>query len=395
MQPDHVRAVVTGGVSGLGFAVAQHLVRNGGKVVLFDVAEDKAAAAVAELGEANARYLRTDVTDEAVVRENIAAASGFLGGLNVAVNCAGILGSGRVLGREGAMPLKTFTSTVMVNLVGSFNVAKAAAEVMQHNAPGEDGERGVIINTASVAAYEGQIGQAAYSASQGGVVGMTLPMAREFARFGDLHGTVLDIVHEGLARSDIRFQRSCAFHPGFQLLALLAVQRVERLAVPERADARLLRRYEAMGDEHAGGGVQANGVQALAYRPNPVLDVVRSQVQIALELAEAEHVERAPAAAQRPAIATRQRAGVHGEIVALPRAQALLACAPGGDIAGEVVRAAAELVAAAFDRLDQAFGRQPHQRDAHGVLADVQFRGDGAVPLPGGQQLEHFQFAVA
>ena len=184
MQPDHVRAVVTGGVSGLGFAVAQHLVRNGGKVVLFDVAEDKAAAAVAELGEANARYLRTDVTDEAVVRENVAAASGFLGGLNVAVNCAGILGSGRVLGREGAMPLKQFTSTVMVNLVGSFNVAKAAAEVMQHNAPGEDGERGVIINTASVAAYEGQIGQAAYSASKGGVVGMTLPMAREFARFG-------------------------------------------------------------------------------------------------------------------------------------------------------------------------------------------------------------------
>jgi NAD(P)-dependent dehydrogenase (short-subunit alcohol dehydrogenase family) len=184
MQPDHVRAVVTGGVSGLGFAVAQHLVRNGGKVVLFDVAEDKAAAAVAELGEANARYLRTDVTDEAVVRENIAAASGFLGGLNVAVNCAGILGSGRVLGREGAMPLKQFTSTVMVNLVGSFNVAKAAAEVMQHNAAGEDGERGVIINTASVAAYEGQIGQAAYSASKGGVVGMTLPMAREFARFG-------------------------------------------------------------------------------------------------------------------------------------------------------------------------------------------------------------------
>ena len=102
----------------------------------------------------------------------------------MAVNCAGILGAGRVLGREGAMPLSQFQSTVMVNLVGSFNVAKAAAALMQHNAAGEDGERGAIVNTASVAAYEGQIGQAAYSASKGGVVGMTLPMARELARFG-------------------------------------------------------------------------------------------------------------------------------------------------------------------------------------------------------------------
>ena len=184
MQPESVRAIVTGGVSGLGFAVAQHLVRGGGKVVLFDVNEDKAVAAVADLGEANARYLRTDVTDEDGVVANVAAAREFLGGLNVAVSCAGILGAGRVLGREGTMPLKQFTATVMVNLVGSFNVAKAAADAMQHNDPGEDGERGVIINTASVAAYEGQIGQAAYSASKGGVVGMTLPMAREFARIG-------------------------------------------------------------------------------------------------------------------------------------------------------------------------------------------------------------------
>ena len=184
MQPESVRASVTGGVSGRGFAVAQLLVRRGGKVVLFDVNDDKAAAAVADLGEANARYLRTDVTDEDGVVANVAAAREFLGGLNVAVSCAGILGAGRVLGREGTMPLKQFTATVMVNLVGSFNDAKAAADAMQHNDPGEDGERGVIINTASVAAYEGQIGQAAYSASKGGVVGMTLPMAREFARIG-------------------------------------------------------------------------------------------------------------------------------------------------------------------------------------------------------------------
>jgi len=184
MQLSEVRAVITGGVSGLGFAVAEHLVKHGGKVALFDVNEDKAAEAVAALGAGNAKFFRTDVSDEANVVANVAAAKEFLGGLNVAVNCAGILGAGRVLGREAPMPLKQFTTTVMVNLVGSFNVAKAAADAMQHNAPGEDGERGVIINTASVAAYEGQIGQAAYSASKGGVVGMTLPMARELARFG-------------------------------------------------------------------------------------------------------------------------------------------------------------------------------------------------------------------
>jgi NAD(P)-dependent dehydrogenase (short-subunit alcohol dehydrogenase family) len=184
MQLNEVRAVITGGVSGLGFAVAEHLVKHGGKVALFDVNEDKAAEAVAALGAGNAKFFRTDVSDEANVVANVAAAKEFLGGLNVAVNCAGILGAGRVLGREAPMPLKQFTTTVMVNLVGSFNVAKAAADQMQHNTPGVDGERGVIVNTASVAAYEGQIGQAAYSASKGGVISMTLPMAREFGRIG-------------------------------------------------------------------------------------------------------------------------------------------------------------------------------------------------------------------
>ena len=184
MQPKDIRAAVTGGVSGLGLAVARHLVAAGGKIALLDINDDKGAEAVAALGEANARYWRTDVTDEAQVAANLAQAQAFLGGLNAAVNCAGILGAGRVLGKDAPMPLKNFATTVMVNLVGSFNVAKAAADLMQHNAPGEDGERGAIINTASVAAYEGQIGQAAYSASKGGVVGMTLPMARELARFG-------------------------------------------------------------------------------------------------------------------------------------------------------------------------------------------------------------------
>ena len=184
MQLSSTRAVITGGVSGLGLAVAQHLVANGAKVALFDVNDDKGAAAVSALGAANAAFFRTDVTDEAGVTANVGAAKESMGGLNAVINCAGILGAGRVLGKEAPMPLANFQTTVMVNLVGSFNVAKAAANLMQHNEAGEDGERGVIVSTASVAAYEGQIGQAAYSASKGGVVAMTLPMARELSRFG-------------------------------------------------------------------------------------------------------------------------------------------------------------------------------------------------------------------
>lgn len=183
MQLDQVKAIVTGGASGLGHAVAQHIVTHGGQVALFDVNDEKGHAAAAELGAA-ARYYTTDVTHEDGVVANVAAAHAAMGGLNVVMNCAGILGAGRVLGKEGPMPLARFQATVTVNLFGSFNVAKAGAALMQENAPGEDGERGVIVNTASVAAYEGQIGQAAYSASKGGVVGMTLPMARELARFG-------------------------------------------------------------------------------------------------------------------------------------------------------------------------------------------------------------------
>jgi NAD(P)-dependent dehydrogenase (short-subunit alcohol dehydrogenase family) len=183
MQLDQAKAIITGGASGLGHAVAQHLVARGGKVALFDVNEEKGHAAAQELGSA-ARFIKTDVTNEAGVSANVAAARDAMGGLNVVMNCAGILGAGRVLGKEGPMPLKTFAGTVMVNLIGSFNVAKAGAALMQANDPGADGERGVIVNTASVAAFEGQIGQAAYSASKGGVVGMTLPMARELSRFG-------------------------------------------------------------------------------------------------------------------------------------------------------------------------------------------------------------------
>jgi NAD(P)-dependent dehydrogenase (short-subunit alcohol dehydrogenase family) len=183
MQLNYVKAAITGGVSGLGHAVAKHLVSHGAKVALLDINDEKGKSTAAELGS-EARYFRTDVTSEDGVADTLKQAAEKMGGLNVAISCAGILGAGRVLGKEGPMALKNFQTTVMVNLIGSFNVAKAAANLMQNNTPGDDGERGVIVNTASIAAYEGQIGQAAYSASKGGVIGMTLPMAREFARIG-------------------------------------------------------------------------------------------------------------------------------------------------------------------------------------------------------------------
>ena len=181
MQLNQVKALVTGGVSGLGLGVTRHILANDGKAVMLDINDEAGAAAEAELG---ARYIRTDVTSEEAVIASVEAAAEANGGLNVVMNCAGIIGAGRVLGREAPMPLSLFATTINVNLVGSFNVAKAGANLMQHNEPDKDGERGVIINTSSVAAYEGQIGQAAYSASKGGLVAMTLPMARELARFG-------------------------------------------------------------------------------------------------------------------------------------------------------------------------------------------------------------------
>jgi NAD(P)-dependent dehydrogenase (short-subunit alcohol dehydrogenase family) len=181
MELKNIKAVITGGVSGLGLSVARHFSSTGGKVTLLDINDEAGAAASEELG---ARYIRTDVTSEAGVKDAVAQAEEHMGGLNVAVNCAGIIGAGRVLGREAPMDLEFFSRVIQINLVGSFNVAKATAALMEHNEPAEDGERGVIINTASVAAYEGQIGQAAYSASKGGVVGMTLPIARELARCG-------------------------------------------------------------------------------------------------------------------------------------------------------------------------------------------------------------------
>ena len=183
MKLEDVRAVVSGGASGLGLATARRIVAEGGRVTLLDLNDEKGRAAAAELGAA-ASYLHLDVTDEAAAEVAMTQAQEHMGGLNVAVSCAGIIGSGRTLGREGPMSLANFSTTIKINLIGTFNILKAAANLMQHNAPGEDGERGVIVNTASISAFEGQIGQAAYSASKGGVVGMTLPLAREFTRIG-------------------------------------------------------------------------------------------------------------------------------------------------------------------------------------------------------------------
>jgi len=183
MKFDQVKALVTGGASGLGLSVARRIVAAGGKVCLLDVNDQAGPEVARELGN-DTCYIHTDVTSEAAVIRAVDESIEAHSELNLVVNCAGVIGAGRVLGREAPMDLSFFTHTVMINLVGSFNVAKAAADKIQHNEPDEDGQRGVIINTASVAAYEGQIGQAAYSASKGGIVAMTLPMAREFARLG-------------------------------------------------------------------------------------------------------------------------------------------------------------------------------------------------------------------
>ena len=177
------KAVVTGGASGLGLATAERIIEAGGHVALLDVNEEQGNASAAALGE-NATFIKTDVSDEASVQAAIAAAKDFMGGITLAVNCAGIATAGRTLGREGPWPADKFSRVIQINLIGSWIVTKEAAAVMVGNEPNAEGERGVVISTASIAAFEGQIGQAAYSASKGGVVGMMLPLAREFAQFG-------------------------------------------------------------------------------------------------------------------------------------------------------------------------------------------------------------------
>ncbi len=183
MQLDQIRAVVTGGASGLGLATATRFIANGGRAVLLDVQDELGKAAAARLGVA-ARFEHCDVTDEAGTEAAIGAAAKWLGGLNVAVNCAGIGVAAKLLGKDGPLSTAAFTRVLTVNTVGHFTVDRAAAALMQHNTPDAGGERGLLIHTASVAAYEGQIGQVAYSASKAANAGMVLPLARELARFG-------------------------------------------------------------------------------------------------------------------------------------------------------------------------------------------------------------------
>ena len=171
--------IVTGGASGLGAATARMVVAGGGNAVIADLKESEGEALAQELG--SARFVRTDVTDEASAAAAIAAAVGGYGRVDALVNCAGIVHGEKVVGKEGPHALASFVRTININLIGTFNVARLAAAAMAKNAPNAEGERGVIVNTASVAAFDGQIGQAAYSASKGGIVGMTLPIARDLA----------------------------------------------------------------------------------------------------------------------------------------------------------------------------------------------------------------------
>jgi NAD(P)-dependent dehydrogenase (short-subunit alcohol dehydrogenase family) len=183
MKLSDARAVVTGGASGLGLAVARHDVAGGGRVTLLDVQEGPGQAAAATLG-LTARFAKCDVTSETEVNAAMEAARAANGGINLLVNCAGVIGAGRVLGKNGPMAGDFFTRVVHINLIGTFLCDKSAAAIMQANTPNADAERGVIIHTSSVAAFEGQIGQAAYAATKAAVAGMTLPIARELAMFG-------------------------------------------------------------------------------------------------------------------------------------------------------------------------------------------------------------------
>jgi len=175
--------LISGGGSGLGAATAQLLAASGANVVIADLNDEKGTALAEELG-ARALFVKTDVTDESSVKNAVGSALSKFGALNGAINCAGIGVAEKTIGKEGPHSLSTFRRVIEINLIGTFNVIRLAAVQMAQQEPAPSGERGVIVNTASVAAYDGQIGQAAYSASKGGIVGMTLPIARDLARDG-------------------------------------------------------------------------------------------------------------------------------------------------------------------------------------------------------------------
>lgn len=175
--------LVSGGASGLGAACVQRLAGAGANVIIADLNEAAGTALAAALG-ARAQFVRTDVTDEASVQAAVDRARQVFGGLQGSINCAGVAIGDRVVGKDGPHPLDRFTRVITINLIGTFNVIRLTSAAMATQEPNADGERGVIINTASIAAFDGQIGQAAYSASKGGVVALTLPVARELARYG-------------------------------------------------------------------------------------------------------------------------------------------------------------------------------------------------------------------
>jgi NAD(P)-dependent dehydrogenase (short-subunit alcohol dehydrogenase family) len=181
MNLQDVGTIVAGGASGLGAATARALAERGARVAIADLNEDGARALADELGGV---AFKTDVTDEAQVEAAVAGAVEAFGGIRFAASCAGIGWAERVVGRNGPANLQPFETVIRVNLIGTFNVLRFAAAAMSANEPGEDGERGAVVMTASIAAYDGQIGQTAYSASKGGVVGLTLPAARDLARQG-------------------------------------------------------------------------------------------------------------------------------------------------------------------------------------------------------------------
>ena len=181
MKPQGMPAIITGGASGLGEATARALAKAGAKVAILDLNEQAAAKVAGEIGGI---AVKCDVTEAASTETAIKQAADRQGPARIAVNCAGVGYAERIVGRNGAMPLENFTKVVNINLFGSFNVMRVAATAMSTLPPLEDNERGIIVNTASVAAFEGQVGQAAYAASKGAVVSMTLPAAREFAQHG-------------------------------------------------------------------------------------------------------------------------------------------------------------------------------------------------------------------
>ena len=247
MELSNVNAVVTGGASGLGRAAAARIVATGGRAALLDLPRSPGADVARALGE-RAMFVPSDVTSGDQVAEAIEQIRARFGSLNVLVNCAGIGTAMKTVGRSGPAKLEDFTRVINVNLIGTFNCIRLAASVMAKNAPGADGERGVIVNTASVAAFDGQIGQAAYSASKGGIVGMTLPIARDLAELGirvvtiapgifdtPLLGTLPEPVRASLAKQ-VPFPQRLGLPDEYAALAMHIIENVMLNAETIRLD---------------------------------------------------------------------------------------------------------------------------------------------------------------